>query len=363
MQHATTTRMLPKVSGNLGVLTLNNVKAAHALTYDMLLSATEILQNWLQNKEIHAIVWQSSSSSTFPSQHEGSNGGGGGGGGNQAVKGKEGQGPPAPQQGRPRPAAFCAGGDIKSLALDCRDNDTHRAWQGQGVDGVLTSDFFRHEYYLNHVLSLQRKVQISIWDGIVFGGGVGISIFGHYRIATERSLWAMPETAIGMFPDVGCMWALPRILSQHHHAQQHKQHQQGILPFLLLTGHRLHPDDLLYTGLATHYVPSQELPQLQAALIEATTATTTSDPSTSSTPSAAVISDSSNAIASVLESFHRPLPTNVCFLAQHVNELTQVFGNSDITITTDSTATTQAQPPPLSTTITNTAQALQQIVQ
>ena len=81
---------------------------------------------------------------------------------------------------------------------------------GIGLNGVESSDFFRNEYQTNYYIATQdqEKPQISIWDGVVMGGGLGLSIHGKYRIATENILLAMPETAIGLFPDVGGMYWL-----------------------------------------------------------------------------------------------------------------------------------------------------------
>jgi enoyl-CoA hydratase/carnithine racemase len=135
--------------------------------------------------------------------------------------------------------------------------------------------------------------QVSLWDGIVMGGGVGISIHGKYRVATENAVFAMPETAIGMFPDVGSMWWMPRLLPP------------SMAVYLALTGQRLYPADLLYVGLATHYVPSARLPELEASLAQA----------------------SKQEIAQVLLSFHEnatPDPLNSA-LAQDRGVIDQVF--------------------------------------
>jgi enoyl-CoA hydratase/carnithine racemase len=90
------------------------------------------------------------------------------------------------------------------------------------------------------------------------GGGVGISIHGKYRISTENTLFAMPETAIGLFPDVGSMYWMSHML------------MPSMARYLALTGARLKAPDLLYAGLATHYVPSKRLGELQEALVSAT---------------------------------------------------------------------------------------------
>ena len=88
--------------------------------------------------------------------------------------------------------AFCAGGDVRAV---CE--------AAQAGDAALPDAFFREEYQLNHALARSPKPQVSVWDGIVMGGGAGLSVHGRFRVATERTLFAMPETGIGFFPDVG----------------------------------------------------------------------------------------------------------------------------------------------------------------
>lgn len=141
--------------------------------------------------------------------------------------------------------AFCAGGDIKTL-YEGRGNKETQA---------LQEAFFREEYTLDHLLALSNahKPHVALWDGTVMGGGVGISINASFRIATEKSLFAMPETGIGLFPDVGGSYFLPR-LPRHFGT------------FLALTGYRLKGSDLVHAGVATHYVPSEKLPALEDAL-------------------------------------------------------------------------------------------------
>ena len=82
---------------------------------------------------------------------------------------------------------FCAGGDVKSLALAKKS-------------GAIKNDFFRNEYRLNYLISQFSKEYLSIWNGVVMGGGVGLSIYGDHRLATDDSKFAMPEAAIGFFP-------------------------------------------------------------------------------------------------------------------------------------------------------------------
>ena len=136
---------------------------------------------------------------------------------------------------------FCAGGDVVMLARS-----------GAG-DGAEARAFFHEEYRLNHLLFAYAKPTIAFMDGIVMGGGVGISQPCRYRIATENTRFAMPETAIGLFPDVGGGWYLPRLPGR-------------VGQFLALTGARLDGAECAALGLATHYVPSIGLEDLKARL-------------------------------------------------------------------------------------------------
>ena len=139
------------------------------------------------------------------------------------------------------PRGFCAGGDIRTLAES-----------GAG-DGRAARCFFATEYRLDHLLSIYEKPVVTVMDGVVMGGGVGISLPARFRIATERTRLAMPETGIGLFPDVGAGWRLPRLPG---HA--------GL--WIALTGARLAAADCLRLGLATHYVESVAIDALRRAL-------------------------------------------------------------------------------------------------
>jgi enoyl-CoA hydratase len=140
--------------------------------------------------------------------------------------------------------AFCAGGDIRALYEACKAGDTPHV-----------AAFYRDEYRLNRRIKTMPKPYVALLDGIVMGGGVGVSVHGQYRIATERTLFAMPETGIGFFPDVGGAYFLPRCPGQ-------------IGLYLGLTGARLKAADALYAGIATHFVPAEKLDALRAALAE-----------------------------------------------------------------------------------------------
>lgn len=137
--------------------------------------------------------------------------------------------------------AFCAGGDVRAIV--------------EAGPTEASKDFFRNEYRLNALIGAYQKPYVAIIDGITMGGGVGLSVHGKYRVATERTLFAMPETAIGLFPDVGGGYFLPRLSGK-----------LGL--FLGLTGFRLKGQDVTKAGIATHFVPSAKLPELESALIE-----------------------------------------------------------------------------------------------
>lgn len=136
--------------------------------------------------------------------------------------------------------AFSAGGDIRHLY----------DW-GQAGDETFCT-FFHDEYLLNTLIKRFPKPYVALIDGIVMGGGVGVSIHGSHRIAGDRMTFAMPETGIGLFPDVGGTWFLPRLPGE-----------TGL--YLGLTGTRIRTGDAVVLGLATHYVPSNR----HQALIEA----------------------------------------------------------------------------------------------
>lgn len=144
--------------------------------------------------------------------------------------------------------AFCAGGDIRSL---------YEA-KKHGNPGPL-DQLFRKEYRLNFDIAQYRKPYIAMIEGIAMGGGIGMSIYGSHRVVCETSLLAMPETAIGFFPDIGASYFL-------------NQAPGALGMFLGLTGYRMGPQDALYAGWATHFVPQEsfsvvmrELQQINSA--------------------------------------------------------------------------------------------------
>mmetsp|Transcript_22490 Transcript_22490/g.36326 ORF Transcript_22490/g.36326 Transcript_22490/m.36326 type:complete len:389 (-) Transcript_22490:131-1297(-) len=255
-----TTKLLPSRSQNLGILTLNNPSALHALTQDMIDCFQDVFEEWNKDPSFKAILMKSS---------------------------------PAK-----RPA-FCAGGDVKSIYE-----------QGTPVDPTSSSSttppehFFFQEYKVNHAIATSSIPIVSFWDGVVMGGGVGISMHGKYRVATENTIFAMPECAIGLFPDVGSMWWMNRLL------------KRPVARYLALTGSRFYPADLLYTGLATHYVPSNQLENLEAALIEATANDSTNR---------SAGEGNEDVTAKVLMSFHEMIPTDDCFLVNNKQDIEEAF--------------------------------------
>lgn len=244
-----TPKVIPSRIGNLGILQLNNPKTLNALGLDTVQCFQDFLSAWASDDSCKAILIKSN---TEGSKHP----------------------------------AFCAGGDVKFL------------WE-EGSNGRLenANQFFWDEYQVNYAIGSSKKPIISLWDGIVMGGGAGISVHGPYRVATERSLFAMPETAIGLFPDVGSMYWMPRILDT------------PVAKYMALTGLRIKAEDLIYSGIATHYVPSEKLPELEVALVDATKTNISAD----------------KAVADVLDNFHIKIPTEECHLLKNKSIIEKSF--------------------------------------
>ncbi|MEO0643628.1 MAG: enoyl-CoA hydratase/isomerase family protein [Pseudomonadota bacterium] len=199
-----TTDVLTRKNGPVGHITLNRPKALHALTLDMCHAMTAALSEWAHDDEVQAIIIDH-------------------------VEGTRG---------------FCAGGDIAMLR-DSAIND----------GGTAGRKFFHDEYQLNHLLFTYPKPVVAFMDGVTMGGGVGISMPAKFRVATENTRFAMPETGIGLFPDVGGGWYLSRLGGR-------------LGQFLALTGARLKGEECLWAGLATHYVESAMLEDLKTRIME-----------------------------------------------------------------------------------------------
>ncbi|MEM1088565.1 MAG: enoyl-CoA hydratase/isomerase family protein [Pseudomonadota bacterium] len=139
---------------------------------------------------------------------------------------------------------FCAGGDIAMLRASGMD------------DGQEARAFFAIEYRMNAVIEAFPKPLLALMDGVTMGGGVGLSVHGSHRVATERTVFAMPETGIGLFPDVGGGWFLPRLRGE-------------LGTWLALTGARLKGADVAAARIATHFLPSELIPNLRVQLLGA----------------------------------------------------------------------------------------------
>jgi enoyl-CoA hydratase/carnithine racemase len=148
--------------------------------------------------------------------------------------------------------AFCSGGDVAAVREEgLVGGDVHAA-------NSLPVDFFYDEYVLNHTITTLADSsihQVAVWDGITMGGGVGLTVHGKFRVATENTTFAKPECNIGLFPDVGSTHVLSRVRGGS---------PMGL--YIGLTGARLKAADCLYAGLATHYCPVETLPAMEKAL-------------------------------------------------------------------------------------------------
>merc|ERR1711957_264146 len=208
-------------SKHVSEITLNKPKALNSLALKMIKTLLKRVRHWVPTPEITSETEEMEKTSNIPK-----------------ILLMSGAGE----------KAFCAGGDVKSLYL-AKVND--------GNDKLL-KDFFRYEYLLDYSLSQMETIQISMWNGFVMGGGVGVSQNAPIRIATDNTVWAMPETSIGLFPDVGSTWFLPRVCNNDH--------KVGL--YLGLTGDRLKGKDLAYSGIATHFVPKDKFDILRQDIIK-----------------------------------------------------------------------------------------------
>ncbi len=189
--------------GVAGRITLNRPQALHALNEEMCLAMDAALKLWADDPEVELVVVDHAAGSR----------------------------------------GFCAGGDIRMLA------------ESGAADGSAAQAFFRAEYRLNTRIKNYRKPYVAFMDGVTMGGGVGISVHGSHRVATERTLFAMPETGIGLFPDVGGGWFLPRL-------------GPPLGMWLALTGERLKGGDVCAAGIATQYVESGVVDALKAQVCD-----------------------------------------------------------------------------------------------
>ena len=195
--------VLISVDRGVGRLRLNRPKAIHALTTQMCEAMSQALLRWRTDPGVEIVLLDHA----------------------------EGRG-------------FCAGGDVVMLA------------HSGNTDAEEAKRFFWAEYRLNHLLFTYSKPTVAVMDGITMGGGVGISLPCTYRIATENTRLAMPETSIGLFPDVGGGWYLSRLPGR-------------VGQFMALTGARLDGADCRYLNLATHYVEQSDLAELIERMMRA----------------------------------------------------------------------------------------------
>ena len=178
--------------GAAGILSVNRPKALHALTHGIVAAMTEALLDWRIDPGVGVAIIDHA----------------------QGTRG------------------FCSGGDVvtvRKAMLEGREAEARR--------------FFFDEYRLNNLIFAYPKPIVSFMDGVTMGGGAGIALPARFRVATENTRFAMPETGIGFLPDVGGGWYLPRLAGR-------------LGPFLALTGARLDGAECLWAGLATHYLPS-----------------------------------------------------------------------------------------------------------
>lgn len=189
--------------GRTGHISLNRPKALHALTLDMCHAMSAALTEWGASGQVEAVILDHA----------------------------EGRG-------------FCAGGDINLLRYSALNDG-----------GKSGREFFHDEYQLNHQMMTYDKPIVAFMDGITMGGGVGIALPCKYRVATDHTRFAMPETGIGLFPDVGGGWHLSRLGGR-------------LGQFLALTGARLDGAECVWAGIATHYLPTEKLAEAKARITE-----------------------------------------------------------------------------------------------
>jgi enoyl-CoA hydratase len=196
-----TDQVLFTQEGQLGFITLNRPQALNALTLPMIMALQKQLTLWKEDESVKAVILR-------------------------ATPGN----------------AFCAGGDVRWL---------YEFKKSKSADQM---QFFWHEYRLNHFIANFGKPYIALMDGITMGGGVGVSMHGSHPVATERFVFAMPESSIGFFPDIGASYLLT-------------QHAGSLGIYLGLTGNRLAPQDALKSGLVKHLISSEHIQALINALM------------------------------------------------------------------------------------------------
>ncbi|KAL5020713.1 hypothetical protein ScPMuIL_002202, partial [Solemya velum] len=234
--------------GSTGVVTLNRPKALNALDLSMIRKIHPRLVTWESDEKMKLVIMNSTGEK-----------------------------------------AFCAGGDIRAVT------------EAGKVGGKLSKDFFFEEYILNNKIGTYKLPYVAIIDGITMGGGVGLSVHGMFRVATERTVFAMPETGIGLFPDVGGGFFLPRLPGK-----------LGI--YLALTGFRLKGRDVHKAGVATHFVQSNKIPELEEAL------TSLKEPEKLDVES----------VLSAFQDQSEDIPDNDFILQPHLDQISSLFGGESV---------------------------------
>jgi enoyl-CoA hydratase len=266
--------ILVRQDGGLGHLTLNRPSALHALNLEMVNMLTRALLAWREDTTVTAILLD----------HAG-------------------------------PRGFCAGGDIAMLAAS------------GAKDAIEARAFFHAEYRLNHLIYSYPKPILVMMDGITMGGGVGLSVHAPFRIATERTTFAMPETGIGLFPDVGGGWFLPRL-----------EGEIGI--WLALTGTRLKAADAIRAGVATHFVPSELLGAVKAQIAGASG---THDPKAALRSGLAALSEEAGPPRELTDEAIAQI--NSCFASDSVEAILEALESSGTDWALDTLATLKTKSP------------------
>lgn len=241
--------ILSGASGDIGKITLNRPQALNALTLPMCVAIHQQLRQWAHLQSIKAVIITGAGE-----------------------------------------RAFCAGGDVRAVYELCV--------KAQRYEEAM--NFFREEYAMNQAIFNFPKPYIAFLDGVTMGGGVGVSIHGSHALASERLTWAMPETRIGFFPDVGVGYHLAKLRG---HAGD----------YLALTGERVLAGDVYQLGLVKAVIPSERWIELESALVK--------------TP---FNSTDFNAVTEIIMRFHQQPAENLNVLGQHYRQINQYFSGSSV---------------------------------
>lgn len=231
-----------EVINKTGIITLNKVKTLNSLNLSMVRTIYPTLKQWENDKSVDAVIITSSSEK-----------------------------------------AFCAGGDVVDVTVNLKGKSEQ-------------TDFFKEEYMLNNLIGSMKVPYIALIHGITMGGGVGLSVHGKYRVATEKTLFAMPETGIGLFPDVGGSWFLPRLPLGPHLGM-----------YLGLTGYRLKGNSVFHAGVATHLVKFDQLNELKNE----------------------IINNGKEEIENILSKFHGNFPESKFSLQDNLSDIEKHFSFTD----------------------------------